>query len=200
MTHDLIGKRFGRLIVLCYYQRAGNEHKWKCQCDCGATCIHRTQYFYRSPMPSCGCYKREKVAGNNFKHGGYRTRLFRIWRNMQQRCYNEKKTYYKNYGGKGIKLCPEWNKDFVAFRDWALTHGYDDTLTIDRIDVNSDYCPANCRWIPLKEQGRNKHNTLFVMYNGGKTRLIELCRQFGVPYATAWKKLKKRGIPIEQIF
>lgn len=198
MRKDLTGERFGRLTVLGYSHYAHNENHWKCKCDCGGVCVHRTYYLFHSSTPSCGCYKREKVAGNNFKHGGYKTRLFRIWKNMHQRCSNKGVQYYKHYGGRGIKVCPEWTTDFNTFRDWALTHGYNDTLTIDRINVDADYCPENCRWITHREQCRNRRNKLFVSYKGENVRLIDLCEKFGITYHSAWQKLKK-GVSVEQI-
>lgn len=100
----------------------------------------------------------------NYKHGGKGTRLYGIWQNMKNRCRNPKVRCYKYYGGKGISVCGEWNESFVCFRDWAINNGYTDELTLDRIDVNGNYCPENCRWVPFAEQGFNKHNT--IKHNG----------------------------------
>ena len=162
---DMTGQRFGRLVVKERAVNRGEQTYWICICDCGNTKVARASDLRRGHTKSCGCLHKEVVAGtlhhkiNTTTHGKSNTRLYRIWSCMKTRCYNEKWINYKNYGGRGIAICDDWRNDFQAFYTWALSHGYSDTLTIDRIDVNGNYEPTNCRWITLKEQQSNRTNT-----------------------------------------
>ena len=113
------------------------------------------------------------------------TRLYETWCGMKKRCYNPKSREYKSYGKRGIKVCEEWKNDFMAFYRWAVSSGYSDDLTIDRIDVNGDYSPSNCKWSTLLEQQRNKTTTLFIEHDGQKKTLAEWCEVLGVSYTCA---------------
>ena len=144
--NDLTGQRFGRLTVL-----ERTELKWLCKCDCGNKKIVAGGHLVSGDTKSCGCLR--------IKHGMRNTRLYSIWHGMKERCYNTKHKFYKHYGGRGIKVCEEWKNDFQTFADWALSHGYADNLTIDRIDVNGNYEPSNCQWATNAEQQRNKRNS-----------------------------------------
>lgn len=136
-----------------------------------------------------------------FKHPTkqYR-RLYGIYNGIKKRCYNNRCSRYKDYGGRGISMCAEWlNRDngFDSFVDWALANGYADDLTIDRIDVDGDYSPKNCRWCTLKEQNQNKRTTIWVDYRGEHIQLMELCERAAVSYDTVHDRLFKRGWDIE---
>lgn len=162
---DLTGQRFGRLTVIAIHGKdKRGKLLWLCRCDCGNTSTVRPYNLKNGNTKSCGCFQKE-VSGN-LKHGLLKAanrqethRLHYIWASMKTRCNNSNRKGYKDYGERGIKVCKEWNDDFKAFYDWALSHGYADNLTIDRIDVNGNYEPSNCRWITNIEQQKNKRNS-----------------------------------------
>lgn len=156
---NLIGQQFGRLTVI---ERAvspdtKNAH-WLCRCKCGNYKVTTRRALVRGDVQSCGCYQRERRAQGNTIHGGHGTRLYSIWRNMKERCYKPYAPKYPLYGGRGITVCDEWLHNFSAFRDWALSNGYQNDLTLDRIDNDEGYNPDNCRWATFSEQNRNRRH------------------------------------------
>lgn len=145
---DLLDKQYGRLTVIDYAENAKyGSTRWLCKCECGNEVVVQTNKLLSGETVSCGCYHREKVT----KHGLEGTRIYHIWTGMIYRCYNEKHPRYKNYGGRGITVCDEWRDDIKAFQEWAEANGYQEELTIDRIDNNGNYEPDNCQWITLME-------------------------------------------------
>lgn len=181
---DLMGQRFGRLVVV---ERAPNRNGkvwWKCQCDCGNIHYAATQSLRSRHTTSCGCYLREKynhpdgfVGASN---GESNTRLYKEWFAMRRRCKATNGEKYEWYGKHGIKVCEEWERSYLAFKEWALANGYNDSLSLDRIDVNGDYEPSNCRWITMAEQQNNKRGTHYVEYNGQVKTLMDWAREYNL--------------------
>jgi hypothetical protein len=154
---DITGQRFGRTVALeVSHSTKLGEAIWKCVCDCGTNHLAIGRNLRKLHTTSCGCYQREKARSDGTTHGGTYTRLYRIWCAMKARCSNPNATYYCYYGGRGISVCEEWTNDFSAFQSWALANGYQDDLSIDRIDNDKGYSPDNCRWADRLTQNRNR--------------------------------------------
>ena len=170
--YKLEGRRFGKLTVIEYT----DKRYWLCKCDCGNTKIVRTDRLISNITKSCRCIK----TGRKIKHGDSHTRLYGIYSHIKDRCYNHNHIHYNNYGGRGIVVCDEWLKDYSSFKKWAFDNGYNDKLSIDRIDVNGNYEPSNCKWSTSKEQANNKRDTIKIVYKGKLMTISELMNISGL--------------------
>lgn len=197
---EWIGKKFKMLTVI------GIEHKitksgykqwwWRVRCDCGKETSMLAQYVYSGHNRSCGCFRESGGFMTNLQHGESKTRLHYIWNNMNDRCIPGHYTAHW-HGDRGIRVCEEW-KDYTVFAKWARENGYDDTLSIERIDNNGNYCPENCKWIPSPLQARNRGTTLWVDYKGQKMSLAEACEIANMPYKQVFSRIKYMGWPVEK--
>lgn len=191
---DITGKRFGKLVAVSHRFENGDAI-WKCKCDCGSIIEVVSSDLNRGRKTSCGCWTHELISNAMRKHGLCKTRIWRIWTGMKTRCYNKNDKAYKNYGGRGIAICDEWKEDLTAFSDWAMKNGYRDDLTIERIDVDGNYSPENCKWITLAEQEQNRRNTIFLEYKGEKLRINEWAERYGIdPLILRARLYKGKGI------
>lgn len=179
---DLTGERFGNLVVVGQAGRyKGTKVLWNCKCDCGNTTTQLSHTLTKKLVVSCGCYNRLKTEKGNTKHGLRYTRLYSIWKGIKTRCNNLNNHAYKNYGARGIKVCEEWST-FLPFYEWAMANGYEEHLTIDRIDVDGDYEPQNCRWATMQEQLNNTRVNRFITIGSETKTMAEWAREFGLSY------------------
>lgn len=194
---SLTSKKFGRLTVIKDSgQRAGNGSiLWECDCSCGKKGnLVRGTDLLNGTIKSCGCYSTDKLREVATTHGlskvnGKKTKLFMAWDSMRQRCYNKNHASYKDYGGRGIDICPEWYGDFKVFHEWAVNNGFSEELSIDRIDNDKGYSPDNCRWVDAKTQIRNRRNTVTYEWQGEEYTLAELGELSGVNKMTIKSRL-----------
>lgn len=202
---DLTNQRFGRLVVIKelppFRDKANRKYRyWECKCDCGNTTKATTQNLKGNHVKSCGCYQKETAGQHTRKHGYRKTRLYSIYNGMKQRCNNPNHREYSSYGGRGICVFDEWNKKdgLKAFAEWALNNGYKDNLTLERVDVDGNYEPSNCTWIPKPKQNANTTRTVLINYNGETLHMAEFCRRNNLDHRVVSRALKK-GKTIEEI-
>lgn len=193
---DLTGQRFGRLTVVSRAENTqSGQTRWNCRCDCGNKKIIMGSSLRKGITTSCGCYRKENLLKCSIKHGKKNTRLYVVWQGMRRRCFDTNIEAYKNYGGRGITVCPKW-LDFESFYTWAIANGYDENAkrgecTLDRIDVNGNYEPDNCRWVNMKAQANNMRKNVNLEYNGETKTLREWCELLNLSYNTIYGRLMK---------
>lgn len=184
----MIGNKFGRLMVIEELpERKHGGRVYRCKCDCGNIIDVRKDMLKSGNTKSCGCLQRETasiIGKNKVKHGKCGTRLYKIYRHIINRCYNKNDISYSNWGERGVIMCDEWKNDFMTFYEWAINNGYQDNLTIDRINVNGNYEPCNCRWTTPKTQANNRRSNVHLTYNGKTQTIKQWAEELNCNYTT----------------
>lgn len=200
-SKDITGLRFSNLVAL-YPHHKGYHGRWYwvCKCDCGNETIAQASYLIAGRVKSCGCLKRSKLIQRNkdkATHGCTGHPLFNVHKNMISRCNDPNNPNYSNYGKRGISVCEKW-LDIRVFIKWGMSSGYSPSLTLERIDVDGNYCPENCTWATPLEQNRNRRNTIKVTLNGITLPLTAWAEKTGISYFTLISR-EKRGLSPEEI-
>lgn len=189
---NLVGMKFGRLVVLNETLKKGKQTYWKCKCDCGNEKYVSAGHLQAGEIKSCGCLQKEYYKRPKSKIVKQKPRLETIYRKMKSRCNNPRNKKYPIYGGRGIKLCEEWQKNSKSFYQWAMENGYKDNLTIERINVNGNYEPNNCKFATYKEQANNTRRNHFIEINGIKKTIAQWAEYYGMTYGKCYNWLVKR--------
>ena len=190
-----IGDTYNRLTIIRLFKI---KYIWyaTCKCECGKV-VEKIQVrsLISENTKSCGCYNLDMIIKRNTKHG-HKTRnkktdrLYSIWSDMRRRCSNTTRKDAKNYVLKHITVCEEWN-DYNVFMEWALSNGYNDDLTLERIDNDKGYYPENCKWIPKSEQSKNRTSNHYITYNGKTQTLTDWSKETGIPRTTLTARLRR---------
>lgn len=204
--NDLTGKRFGRLFVERlanepYITKSGKQYRNKvyiCKCDCGNVVKCLGSNLTKGVTTSCGCYQKEVTSCRFSIHNMRQTRLYNVWSNMKSRCLNPKNKRFSSYGGRGICICKEWIDSFSTFSKWAMENGYSENLTIDRINVDGDYEPLNCRWVTKDVQSNNQRKTIRIEILGEIRSLKQWTNLMGWKYGTYSARYRKGKTPFSQ--
>lgn len=196
---DITGQRFGKLTAIRHVGRYKKNTMWECKCDCGNTTITAAKRLKNGTSKSCGCLRMANLRRKTI-HGMYNTRLHKEWGQMKFRGSNKKWAEADRYANRGITVCEEWEKSFIPFMEWALANGYEDGLSLDRIDNDKGYSPDNCRWADRKTQNRNKGCNVLLEYNGEKKPISEWAEILGIKYGTLYSRLKRGKWSIKDAF
>ncbi len=192
---DITGNRYNNLTVI---ERVANnirgQSRWKCLCDCGNYTEVTSNNLKSGAVKSCGCLRHIPKYKHNLSH----TKLYRVWAGMKRRCYYRNDKSYKNYGGRGIHICDEWVNDFVNFYNWAIQNGYEEGLTIERINNDENYSPNNCTWIPKSEQVNNRRNCILYTYNNKTQNLKQWCDELNLDYGLMHDRIRSKGWSFER--
>lgn len=198
---DLTEQRFGRLTVVSRADNyKGGHARWNCVCSCGNTTTVIGSCLRNGSTKSCGCIRDEKTANLKKSHGKAKSRLYHIWKGIKCRVLNANTKDFKNYGGRDIGICKEWENDFSVFERWALSNGYSDVLTIDRIDNDKEYSPSNCRWTDIIVQSNNKRTNRRITYKGETKNLTEWARELNIDVRVLHGRIFRRNWSIDKAF
>ena len=194
---DLAGQKFGRLTVISYQ----GQSKWLCKCECGNMKIICAKHLKSGDTKSCGCLNKKQyrinLSKNHYTHRQSSSRLYKIWKGIKDRCLNKNTPKYSIYGARGIIIYKEWLDDFMNFYNWAMANGYNDSLTIDRINVNGNYEPSNCRWVNQKIQQRNRRNNHLLTYMNETHCISEWAEIYNIKPLTLLARIS-RGWDLEK--
>ena len=194
---DITGQKFGRLTAIeCVGRDRQRMALWKCRCECGNYIVTRGTGLRYGSTKSCGCLRYERAKDACTTHGLSGKRLYKIWLNMKSRCFNSNTPKFKNHGGRGITICKEW-LSFKAFYGWAITSGYRDDLTLDRINNNGDYSPENCRWATYAEQALNSRNNHLLTHKGKTQPMTLWADEIGMKFSTLHARIADYGWTVE---
>lgn len=189
-----IFNRYGKLILISPHKLPTGRRGYLFLCDCGKLVLKSHMILIRKTggVEGCGCSK-----GAGYKHGLTGKRIYKLWKKMRARCQSTTCHDYKDYGARGIKVCSEWENP-VVFYNWAMSNGYEDHLSIERVDVNGNYCPENCCWIPMSEQSKNRRISIFHEINGVRGSIPFWAEKLGIKESTLRARLTILGWPIEK--
>lgn len=196
---DISGMEFGKLkAIKCVGSDKHRHSKWLCKCDCGKETIVLSDALVRGRQISCGCYGKKVIGNRSRTHGKSQTKLYSVWMGIKRRCLETSHSQYKHYGGRGITICDEWRDDFESFYEWSMRNGYEDCLTIDRIDTNGNYEPSNCRWATIMEQNNNTRRNHIITFNGESHTIAEWSRITGISAKCIGRRINRDGWSVEQ--
>lgn len=203
----LDGKKFGRLKVIKYIFKKKNYHYWECRCDCGKIVNVKGSLLNTGNTKSCGCLRTDNIRKAILKHGMRDNSFYKIWCSMRYRCYNKNQKGYKNWGGRGIKVCDNWlgENGFLNFKK-DMYDGYLDHINkygkrntcLDRRDNDSNYSKNNCRWVDRFEQNSNTRRNKYIIFNGEELTMSGWARKLGVDRSTILYRIFKANWPLER--
>jgi hypothetical protein len=184
--NNISNQRFGRLIVIKLSHVKNRKSYWLCKCDCGNEKIVRSDCLKRDQVKSCGCLQYEHAI---IKHNLSKTKIYHVWAGMKDRCLNENNKAYKHYGERGVTVCEEWQKDFMSFYNWSMQNGYEEGLSVDRINNNGNYEPSNCRWVDMKSQCNNHRRNVLITFDGKTQNIQQWANELNIKHSTLYGRL-----------
>lgn len=201
---DISGQKFGKLTAIKCVEKANYTSKWLCKCDCGNDKITRIDSLLSGRCRSCGCLNQNRKCKHGGAKNGKTERLYHVWQDMKNRCYNKNIKHFDRYGGRGITVCEEWLRDYGKFREWAINNGYDENAnhgecTLDRINNNIGYSPENCRWVSMSIQDNNRSTNKYYEYSGESHTISDWCRKLGLNCRLVESRIERGWTFIEAI-
>ena len=190
---DISGQRFGMLTAMHPLKNDTSVLTWRFKCDCGNLVDRQAGHVRANAARRGGKYISCGCINHSVTHGLSYTRLYRAWVGMRSRCYHTKTWNYSDYGGRGIRVCDAWLNDAKEFCVWAMANGYEPGLTLERRDVDGNYCPENCTWVTKAAQNGNTRNTVWLTYDGVRKRAIDWADERGIPHRVIRRRISELG-------